>query len=166
MDITFIKASAEDTEAIFSLYRRAASAPSSDWDEEYPGYWTIEEDLDKGALYKVEIDGQEAGAITITPFDPEDDPENTPQSWIGRFQNPCVLSRFGLLPEMQGKGIGRKIIYATLDFARQQGYDGALLLASQTNKLTIHLYETMGFARLEELTLFDEYPFIAYAMPL
>ena len=57
------------------------------------------------------------------------------------------LLTLAVLPDAQGRGIGRALVAAFLDTARVRGSDTAFLEVAETNGAAIHLYLTSGFVQ-------------------
>lgn len=65
----------------------------------------------------------------------------------------------GLVPGNTGKGLGRKLLEATLQQAREDGRPAVSLCVAQGNDRALHLYEKLGFQHRssvqEEKDVFD-----------
>jgi RimJ/RimL family protein N-acetyltransferase len=57
----------------------------------------------------------------------------------------CGTLGMGLLPEYRGKGLGRRLMQATLDAAHREGFVRVELTAHADNLRAIALYEKLGF---------------------
>ena len=57
------------------------------------------------------------------------------------------LLKLTVAPEAQGKGIGRRLTEAAMDWARDRGARRIVLLSSTKLEAALHLYERMGFRR-------------------
>jgi RimJ/RimL family protein N-acetyltransferase len=57
----------------------------------------------------------------------------------------CGTLGMGLLPEYRGKGLGRRLMQATLDAAHEEGFVRVELMAHADNLRAIALYEELGF---------------------
>lgn len=60
----------------------------------------------------------------------------------------CELVKMYLLPEMRGKGIGKLLIDASLEFAKQTGYKRVYLETMKELAKAVTIYEKMGFTML------------------
>ena len=58
----------------------------------------------------------------------------------------------GVVPEMRGKGIGKKLVEAALDLYARQSVETATLEAISTNESAIRLYSSCGYKIVDELT--------------
>lgn len=50
-----------------------------------------------------------------------------------------------VIPEMQGKGIGKKLVEAALEFAKIKRKDVVYLLVASNNSIALGMYEKYGF---------------------
>jgi len=65
-------------------------------------------------------------------------------------RNQYYLGHFGVLPEMQGQGIGQLLIHYLLDKGRAAGFKTAVLDVATTNVRGQALYERLGFVVTKE----------------
>ncbi|MFH0971603.1 MAG: GNAT family N-acetyltransferase [Candidatus Micrarchaeota archaeon] len=56
-----------------------------------------------------------------------------------------------VIPELQGKGIGRKLVEAALAFATEKRKEVVYLLVAMENSVAIRMYEKFGFRRKGKL---------------
>ncbi len=56
-----------------------------------------------------------------------------------------------VIPELQGKGIGKKLILEALEFAVRKGKEVVYLLVAMENSIAIRMYEEFGFRRKGKL---------------
>lgn len=61
----------------------------------------------------------------------------------------CELVKMYLLPEARGIGLGKKIIEACIDFAREAGYQNIYIETMPELKQAMTTYEKFGFTYLE-----------------
>lgn len=60
----------------------------------------------------------------------------------------CELVKMYLLPEIRGKGIGKRLITSCIEFARQEGYKKMYLETMNELKQAVSMYEKNGFVLL------------------
>jgi GNAT superfamily N-acetyltransferase len=99
--------------------------------------------LARGFPLIVERDGRMIGTVTLYPPHPE--------AFVPWYRRPDVhyFGQFGLLPEYQGRGIGRRMMDELERRARERG---AAELALDTAEGAAHLlawYERRGYRRIE-----------------
>jgi ribosomal protein S18 acetylase RimI-like enzyme len=66
-----------------------------------------------------------------------------PAIWSGGLE--CYLAELYVVPDRRGRGIGRALVEAVLDEARQRGADTIDLGTDETDSVARHLYERLGF---------------------
>ena len=64
--------------------------------------------------------------------------------------NNCELKSLYLLEKYQGRGHGRTMLEAAIDFARKYGYKRMYLDSLSTSKRALKLYRTAGFTDTEK----------------
>lgn len=60
------------------------------------------------------------------------------------------LREIAVLPQEQGKGIGRKLILQSLGYGKERGAKRAFLMADDCNTNAIRLYQSVGFTPSED----------------
>ena len=90
------------------------------------------------------------------------DAEIVEQLHVPELRDPRVLEQFpahlhiDLLPEVQGGGIGRRLIETLLDALRERGVSGVHLGVSPTNTKAIGFYTHLGFEQSPDHARDDE----------
>lgn len=59
--------------------------------------------------------------------------------------NQVELAKVAVLPEMQGQGLGRRLIKAVLAFAEQRGASRVILTSNSSLRPALALYDSLGF---------------------
>jgi ribosomal protein S18 acetylase RimI-like enzyme len=72
----------------------------------------------------------------------------------------------GVHPDGQGRGIGRRLMEGAIDEARRAGKRRVTLETTETMRPAQHLYESMGFRRLEDLEFDDGFRLRTYELEL
>ena len=96
---------------------------------------------DREAIFVAELDGRIVGFQTIA-------------QWAGytpSFDHVGEVGTF-VLPGYRGRGIGRALAKATLDFARQKGYEKLVIYVRATNHGAQAFYRSLGFVPIGVLT--------------
>jgi len=70
-----------------------------------------------------------------------------PGIWSGGEET--YLQELYVIPSLRGRGIGRALLEATIEFARERGADGIDLDTGETDTAARGLYESMGFTNRE-----------------
>ncbi len=87
----------------------------------------------RGTLLLAMVDGQLAGCCALRPLDTVD------------YPNAAEMKRLYVRDAFRGLGIGRQLVDATLDAARQAGYACVLLDTLDDMEAARALYEDLGF---------------------
>lgn len=156
----------EDLEEIHALTRLAAAQTKvTSWDDEYPNLEILSADIAAGALYKSVHEGRIISIMLICPwadYMAEEGGEDI-DTWDPAIRKPCAMARFCVTPLLQGHGLGRRMMLASIEKARELGYDGVFFHAAKDNPLTLHLYDSIGFHRAGE-AVYDHGEYVCYEM--
>lgn len=57
----------------------------------------------------------------------------------------CELVKLTVSPTARGQGIGRRLVEACLDCAREKGFSRVVLLSNSALRAAVHLYQALGF---------------------
>ena len=67
------------------------------------------------------------------------------------------LSKMAVAPEERGRGTGRRLLVAAIDYAREVGASSLFLGSSTKLEDAVHLYEALGFRHVAPETLHMPY---------
>lgn len=101
-------------------------------------------------------DGKIAGAAFIIPH-------RNPYKWFDAEWS--YIRLVGVLPELGGKGIGRKLTEMCVETAKANGEKTIALHTSEFQNAARHIYESMGFKKQKEFELYEK-KYWVYTMPL
>jgi ribosomal protein S18 acetylase RimI-like enzyme len=87
----------------------------------------------RGAIYLAAVDGALAGCCALRPLDTVD------------YPNACEMKRLYVRSGFRGVGLGRRLVEAILDSARQAGFDSILLDTLDDMESARALYGELGF---------------------
>ncbi len=90
----------------------------------------------RGTLLVARVNAEVAGCCAVRPLDNSD------------YPNACEMKRLFTRPDFRSLGLGRSLVEATLDFARQAGYDCMLLDTLSDMEAARALYEDLGFEEI------------------
>ncbi|MDO8250017.1 MAG: GNAT family N-acetyltransferase [Rhodoferax sp.] len=90
----------------------------------------------RGALLMAQIDDKLAGCCALRPLDTVD------------YPNACEMKRLYVRPAFRRSGVGRQLVEAILDCARQAGYDCVLLDTLDEMETARALYQDLGFEEI------------------
>ena len=87
-----------------------------------------------GAIFVAELDGSIVGCVALLPM-----PEHSYE-----------VAKMAVAPEAQGRGAGRRLMTAAIDWAREQGAKRLYLESNARLTPALRLYEAAGFRHLSE----------------
>lgn len=90
----------------------------------------------RGQIFLTQVDGVIAGCCALRPLDHWDDCD---------YPNAAEMKRLYVRKAFRGLGLGRQLVEAALDTARQAGYDHVLLDTLDDMEAARSLYEDLGF---------------------
>lgn len=145
-----VKATAADFEKVRSAYidiinRTPSMKEYVRWEYgKHPSDEMIQKYIDGGNMYLFMEDGNLAGVIAITFSQGE---EYHPVKWQleANDDEVMVLHILGIMPDFQGKGIGKKMIHAALELGRSNKMKVCRFDALSSNLPAQKLYEGLGF---------------------
>lgn len=97
------------------------------------GMAEIYDDLEGSQMWIAELDGQIVGDIAV----------------IKRGETKAQLRWFGVELDLQGQGLGTRLLETAMDFCREKGYTHLTLGTMDILKPARHLYGKFGFHRTE-----------------
>ena len=90
----------------------------------------------RGALLIAKVNGELAGCCALRPLD------------AANYPNASEMKRLFTRPDFRGLGLGRQLVEAVLDFARQTGCACVLLDTLSDMEAARALYEDLGFEEI------------------
>jgi GNAT superfamily N-acetyltransferase len=78
----------------------------------------------------------------------------------------CYIRLAGVIPDHEGKGIGRTLIEHCIRFAKHSGEHTIALHTSEFQHAARHIYENLGFIRLREIDNTYGKRYFLYTLPL
>lgn len=121
---------------------------SDQWDAHYPNKEIIEQDIQQGSLYVYEVDKAIAGIIVL---DENESEEYKTIQWVQNQGPHLIMHRLAIHPEVQGKGIARKLIAFAENHAGVNGYTSIRLDTYAKNTRALELYPGLGYERRGEV---------------
>lgn len=143
-DIT--KATILDVAEIFNLYKLSIKAFEAkgiyQWNDEYPTREDLQDNVAAGSTWILKGDGEIRAAVTL---DDQQDPQYGGIKWAYTTGKIMVIHRLVSHPAHQGKGLGRKMVFFSENFAFSNGYDVIRLDAFIGNPYSQNLYNHMNY---------------------
>jgi len=121
---------------------RMRSQGIDQWDGSYPAREDFERDISEKTLYIAQEDGEPAAVYVISE---ECEPEYLECRW--EYEKACVLHRFCVSPDRQGRGIGKQVLKKIEDQLSGMGYGSVRLDVFSENPHAVRLYEKSGYVR-------------------
>ncbi len=90
-----------------------------------------------------EADDSLIGTVTLEPFDPA--------SELAQDDTEADVRAFAVAAQARGKGVGRKLLLAAIEYAEKQGLRRLRLCTQPAMLAAQHLYAATGFSRTPEL---------------
>ena len=134
------------------------------WDENYPDLENLRRDIDQENLFVYRKDGVVIGIVVLNETQ---DPEYAEIQWsTSDSDRNLVVHRLAVHPEHQGKGIARKLMDFSEDWARTQDYDAIRLDTYSQNPRNQKFYKNRGYTELGSVYLSykKEHPYFCYEL--
>lgn len=146
------KAQQEDIGEIMELIAKCVQAMqaggSDQWDEDYPNREIIGQDIEGGTLYAY-IENESVAGIIVLDEQPHELYGEI--KWSQEQGRHLIMHRLAVHPEVQGKGIARKLIAFSEEYARSQGYSSIRMDTYSKNTRVLALYPSLGYERRGEV---------------
>lgn len=148
----FKNASKENTADILAIYRAAVGTPYCTWSLDYPKEAEIEFDLSRNALFCL-FDGTRIAGVVSLDLD-----ENVEKlgCWSEDLQPSVELSRLGVHPDYQNRGIAGSLLQNAMKTAKELGNKSVHFLVAKSNIKAIRAYDKVPHRVVSECTLFGE----------
>ena len=146
------RAGIEDAEEIFALYRSLIHMPYSTWSEDYPTKEMVHDDLAHHDILVMRDDAKRIiSAISIWhEFEFAD-----AAPWYPDVAKWAMLSRLGVAADMQGKGIAKCMLLASMEAAKRDGCEAVQFLVAKSNPIAQRAYASLGFDICGEAELWE-----------
>ena len=115
------------------------------WDEIYPNLEVVENDARAESLFVIRHEGECVASVSLNDSQPE---EYRAIPWRFVDGRALVIHRLCVHPAWQRRGLGRKLMDFTEDFAKRSGFSCIRLDAYTGNPRALSLYEQRGYDRV------------------
>ena len=122
---------------------------SDQWNESYPNREVIGLDIECGTLY-VYIDNEAIAGIIV--LDENQAEQYGEIRWSQEQGRHLIMHRLAVHPEVQGKGIARKLTAFAEEHAVNCGYSSIRLDTYMKNTIALSLYPRLGYERRGEVS--------------
>jgi ribosomal protein S18 acetylase RimI-like enzyme len=121
---------------------------SDQWDDSYPNREVITGDIEQGTLFVCTDNGTIGGILVLDENQAE---QYGAIKWSQEQGSHLIMHRLAVHPEIQGKGIARKLIAFAEEHARQGGYASIRLDTYAKNGRALKLYPSLGYVQRGEI---------------
>ena len=139
-----------DTKNVFDVFSKATDKLCSlgiqQWDNIYPNIDVIRDDIKKGQMYILYINGKIAACGVIN-----DDGEGYENGNWQFGTNYRIIHRFCVLPDFQSMGVGKKMLSLLHDEILRQGFSSVRIDVFPKNKAALNLYNDFGYIDVGEV---------------
>ena len=115
------------------------------WDEIYPNLTVVEQDAHAGSLFVIRHESGCVASVCLNDIQPE---QYQSLPWRCADGRALVIHRLCVHPELQRRGLGRRLMDFTEDFAKQSAFACIRLDAYTGNPRALALYENRGYHRV------------------
>ena len=146
-------ATPQDAAAVFTLYRSLIDSPYGTWDEDYPSWEIVCEDLAQNDVLVLRLPDGGIGAAIVVEKTEEFEAD---VAWYPDVTRWCALGRLGVAHGMQGRGVARRMLSEAMAHARAEGYEAVRFLVGAHNVPALRSYATLGFEVCGHTRMWDE----------
>lgn len=155
MDINIEKAGSVHFNGILKILKDCGQDLRSkgilQWDENYPDEKVVLNDLEHENLFVALSKDQIIGTIVLNE---KQDSEYQKLTWLTEASSKnLVVHRLAVHPEFQGKGIAKKLMGFSEDFAKTEGYDSIRLDTLSINTRNVSFYLKQGYSKVGQVFL-------------
>lgn len=115
------------------------------WNEFYPNSDIVENDIKSEDCYVIKNNEK---CVAYFSINEEQSPEYNQIKWLVDGRKVLVIHRLSVHPELQGRGIAKKILIFIEDFAAKNNYSCIRLDAYSGNEKALKLYENFGYRKV------------------
>ncbi len=127
------------------IYREVIKTTLTTWDEEYPSYEMIEQDVINNELFCLKDEQNNIVGVCFVSNKFEGEEE-----WKYELKNPFRFARICSLPHLQGFGIATKMLKELIAYVKGLGCDGLRISVYNKNASALKLYDNFGFEKVGE----------------
>jgi len=157
------KAILNDVKNIFDVYLNAVTKLKKEgieqWDEIYPDINTVKNDVQKGEMYVMVINGHIAAAGVINDY--TEDYENG--NW--KYDDYRVIHRLCVNTYYQNMGFGKKMLEYIEDEIKKMGFKSVRIDVFPKNTVAVNMYENAGYKCVGRVE-YRKGTFLLYEKPL
>jgi len=152
MNIT--QATVADIDAITELIRQAVRIMQKNgidqWNDNYPNKNLVTDDVAMGSLFKITVDGNIAGIVTLNELQ---FPDYSKIHWKDSTGRPLVVHRLCIDPRYQGKSLAKRLMFFAEEYAKKNGYSSIRLDTYSKNYIALKLYKSLKYEQGGDVSL-------------
>ena len=146
-NLQFRKAEEADLERIWVIIGQAKAQMrqlgSHQWDEHYPTFETIQQDIETGNGY-VFCKGNTVVAYGVISFDGEPVYNDIDGQWTNELPY-MIVHRLAVADEMKHQGMAKRFMLEAEEVSRQKGIYNFRVDTNYDNEYMLHLIDSLGF---------------------
>lgn len=146
-NLQFRKAEEADLERIWVIIGQAKAQMrqlgSHQWDEHYPTFETIQQDIETGNGY-VFCKGNTVVAYGVISFDGEPVYNDIDGQWTNELPY-MIVHRLAVADEMKRQGMAKRFMLEAEEVSRQKGIYNFRVDTNYDNEYMLHLIDSLGF---------------------
>lgn len=119
------------------------------WDEIYPGFEVLEQDIMNGEAYGLFSSNELKGFVVLNE---KYSPEYDSLDWAKVGGKSLIIHRLSVKASCQGQGIATKLMNFSEKYAKENEYSSIKLDAFSDNKTALNLYEQRGYHKVGTVT--------------
>lgn len=143
-----LKINLQDINEVMCLIKEVISEMEnneiSQWDDVYPDYKIIFDDIHTGAMFGIFKNLELAGIVVL---DKNQSPEYSSVEWEFESGNPLVMHRLCVRPKFQRQGVAKQLLKFSEQFSDNNSYTSIRLDAFSGNPSALNLYENNGYLK-------------------
>lgn len=118
------------------------------WNVSYPNNFQLLHEIEKGSLYLMINKGIPIATIT---FDEVQNSVFDDIEWKNNDGKFLVIHRIAVFPTWQNKGVGRKLMEFTENYAKENKYKSVRLDVTNSNQNLVRIYEKLGYVQTGDI---------------
>jgi GNAT superfamily N-acetyltransferase len=147
-------------------YREFSTPGRTGWDEYLVRIADIADRAERTTIIVAVERGEVLGTVTLE-LEGRTDAGRQGGSESGPLEpGQAHVRMLGVAPAARGRGVGRLLMEACIEWSRRAGKDLLTLNTTERMKVARAMYESMGFIRTPDVVFPDGFVLLAYELPL
>ena len=141
------KITLKDFDIVKDLFKSVTADMSSagidQWDDKYPSYDILTEDITSGSAFGYFIENKPEAYIVLNE---KYDREYDEVEWQYDHGNSLIIHRLAVHPDFQNRGIAKSMMNFAEIFASENKYSAIRFDAFEKNHKSVNFYEKLGYS--------------------